>query len=75
MSQIVNQGFNVNFNDYVNSLRIAALIQQLKAGEHHTRTLLALALDCGFNSKSTFNRAFKKLTGLTPLEYIRKNEL
>lgn len=70
VSQIVNQGFAMNFNDFVNHYRILAMIEKFKAGEHETKTLLALALECGFNSKSTFNRAFKKQTGTTPKDYL-----
>lgn len=73
VSQIVNQGFAMNFNDYVNSHRSRAVVGKLNAGEHKTKTLLALALECGFNSKSTFNRAFKKEYGVTPKDYLAKN--
>lgn len=72
VSQIVNQGFATNFNDFVNQYRIVAVIDKIKANEHHTKTLLALALEAGFNSKSTFNRAFKKYTKLTPKEFLER---
>jgi len=72
ISQIVNQGFHMNFNDFVNQYRTQAVIQKLSAQEHQIKTLLAIALECGFNSKSTFNRAFKKHTGLTPKKYLEK---
>jgi AraC-like DNA-binding protein len=39
-------------------------------GEHKKSTLLGIAYDCGFNSKATFNRAFKKNTGKTPKEFL-----
>jgi len=51
--------------------RIQAVIAKLDAGEHHTRTLLGIALDCGFNSKSTFNRAFKRFAGMSPMTYVK----
>lgn len=72
VSQVVNQGFGMNFNDYVNSQRTAAVIERLKAGHQKHKTLLALALECGFNSKSTFNRAFKKECGVSPKDYSLK---
>jgi AraC-like DNA-binding protein len=72
ISQVVNQGFNINFNDYINHHRTRAVIEKFKAKEHRYKTLLALALECGFNSKSTFNRAFKKQTGMTPKDYLEK---
>lgn len=73
VSQIINQGFAGNFNDYINQHRVKAVIAKLQEGEHSIQTLLAIAYDCGFNSKSTFNRAFKRHTGLSPNAYIQKN--
>ena len=70
VSQIVNQGFQLNFNDFVNHYRTQAILEKFKKGEHQQKTLLALALECGFNSKSTFNRAFKKNMQVTPQEYV-----
>ena len=75
ISKVINQEFKVNFNDFVNEKRAAAVIEKLKHGEHTNNTLLAIALDCGFNSKTTFNRAFKKHTGATPKQFITKNQL
>ncbi|MEA5256723.1 helix-turn-helix transcriptional regulator [Arcicella aquatica] len=74
ISQVVNQGFMMNFNDLVNGYRIEAVKEMLKNGEHKKQTLLGIAFSCGFNSKSTFNRTFKKLTSLSPKEYINKIE-
>ncbi len=72
LSKVINQGFGQNFNDFINDYRIAAVKQKLQAGEHKTQTLLGIAYDCGFNSKATFNRAFKKATGVTPKEWVEK---
>lgn len=72
VSQVINQGFNMNFNDFVNHYRIKALLLKLEAGGHNLQTLLGLAYDCGFNSKSTFNRAFKRYTKMNPKDYIKK---
>lgn len=73
ISQVINQGFDMNFNDYVNHHRIKALLQKIEVGEHNIQTLLSLAFDCGFNSKSTFNRAFKRATSQSPKEYIENH--
>lgn len=70
ISSIVNSGFNQNFNDFINNYRIEAVKQKIENDEHKKATLLGIALDCGFNSKATFNRAFKKTTSLTPKDYI-----
>ncbi|WP_317164665.1 helix-turn-helix domain-containing protein [Spongiivirga citrea] len=72
ISSVVNTGFEMNFNDFVNHYRIEAVKEKLARGEHQTTTLLGIAFDCGFNSKATFNRAFKKSTSLSPKDYIEK---
>jgi AraC-like DNA-binding protein len=73
LSKLINEGFNQNFNDFINEYRIRELMGKLKNGEHKNQTLLGLALDSGFNSKATFNRAFKKLTSMSPKEWIHQN--
>jgi AraC-like DNA-binding protein len=70
LSQVINSGFNKNFNDFVNEYRVEAFKQKIQSGDYQHLTLLAIAFECGFNSKTTFNRAFKKATGLMPSEYI-----
>jgi AraC-like DNA-binding protein len=70
LSKTINQGFQLNFNDFINNYRIEAVKGKLKAGEQKTQTLLGIAYDCGFNSKATFNRAFKKVTGTSPKEWL-----
>ncbi|MBC7937553.1 MAG: helix-turn-helix transcriptional regulator [Rhizobacter sp.] len=71
-SQIINQGFGINFNDFVNLYRTKAVIKKMEAGEHSLQTLLGIAYECGFNSKSTFNRAFKRHITISPQAYIEK---
>ncbi len=70
ISKTINQGFQMNFNDCINTYRIDAVKIRFANGEHKKSTLLGIAYDCGFNSKATFNRAFKKNTGKTPKEYL-----
>lgn len=70
LSNCINQVFSKNFNDYINGLRIAEFENQIKNKANDQFTLLSIAFDCGFNSKATFNRAFKKAKGITPKEYI-----
>lgn len=73
LSKAINQGFKLNFNDLINQYRIEAVKEKLKAGEQQTQTLLGIAYDCGFNSKATFNRAFKKVNGVSPKEWLQQN--
>ncbi|MGS0748955.1 helix-turn-helix domain-containing protein [Halpernia sp. GG3] len=72
ISKTINQGFKMNFNDFVNKYRIEEVKKAFDKGEHKKSTLLGIAFDCGFNSKATFNRAFKKNTGFSPKEYLEK---
>jgi AraC-like DNA-binding protein len=67
VSQVLNQDMGTTFYELVNSHRIAEARRQLR--ENPDRTILEIALAVGFNSKSTFNTAFRKETGTTPSEY------
>lgn len=67
LSHAINHGFGVNFNDFINRYRIAEVKEKLRSADD--ATLLAVAFECGFNSKATFNRAFKKFTGVSPKEF------
>ncbi|MBC8084236.1 MAG: helix-turn-helix transcriptional regulator, partial [Hymenobacter sp.] len=68
LSRVINTGFGQNFNDYVNGYRVREAERRLRDPRFRHYTLLAVALESGFNSKSTFNRVFKKLRGATPSE-------
>ncbi|MEO1449598.1 MAG: helix-turn-helix domain-containing protein [Bacteroidota bacterium] len=71
LSRIINQGFGMNFNDFVNSYRVSAFKESVVDPRYQNHTLLAIAFMVGFNSKTAFNRSFKKLTGQTPGEYLK----
>lgn len=73
VSQGINAGLGKNFNDFVNEYRVQEICSRLRAGEHRSKTLLGVGMDSGFNSKATFNRSFKKVTGLTPKEWVDQN--
>lgn len=72
VSTLVNQEFTMNFNDWVNQYRTLAVIEEFKLGAHKQKTILGIALEFGFNSKSTFNRSFKKYTGTTPVKFLEE---
>ncbi|MCB2378294.1 AraC family transcriptional regulator [Hymenobacter sp. BT635] len=70
ISFTVNNGFGKSFNDLVNGYRVAEVQRRLGATDDAARlTLLGIAFECGFNSKTTFNRIFKQLVGVAPSEY------
>jgi len=69
LSQVINEQFNLNFFDFVNGYRVEAFKEKIKDSEFSNYSLLGIAFECGFNSKSAFNRIFKQATGLTPSQY------
>lgn len=71
LSETINSGFKKNFNDFVNMYRVEAFKNKIKEDKHKQFSILGIAHECGFNSKATFNRVFKKLTNNSPTEYLR----
>ncbi len=71
LSWYLNQVLNKNFYEFINTSRIEEFLNRVKHGEHQSKTLLSIALDVGFNSKSTFNNAFKTIKRDTPNNYIK----
>lgn len=70
ISETINAGFEKNFNDFINSYRVTAVQNMIQEGRQEQLSLLGIAYECGFNSKATFNRVFKKLTNLSPSQYV-----
>lgn len=71
LSYVINTALGKSFYDLINEYRIEEFIN-LYQDSYDKYTILALALDSGFNSKSAFNRNFKKIKGITPSEFISK---
>lgn len=71
LSEMIKTRLGKNFFDFINEYRIKEVKEKLADPNNKSFTLLAIAYDCGFNSKSSFNSLFKKYTGLTPSEYQR----
>ncbi len=69
LSELINKGTEGNFYDFVNKYRVEEVKQLMENSKYKDYTILAIAYEAGFPSKSTFNSIFKKFTGLTPSEY------
>jgi AraC-like DNA-binding protein len=69
LSQVINTGVGDNFYNFINKFRVEEVKELIKKDTGKQFTILSLANDAGFNSKSSFNNIFKKMTGLTPSEY------
>ncbi|QNH63347.1 helix-turn-helix domain-containing protein [Hymenobacter sediminicola] len=69
ISFTVNNGFGQSFNDVVNGYRVAEVKRRLATSDAQRLTLLGIAFESGFNSKTTFNRIFKQFTGVAPRDY------
>jgi len=72
LSQVINTYENKSFYDYINTLRIEEFKALVLLPQNNRYTLLSLAFECGFNSKTSFNRNFKKITGQSPSAYLKE---
>lgn len=71
LSEVLNVGLGKRFYDFVNGYRVEEFKRRAVRPESANLTLLAIALQCGFNSKSSFNRIFKQHMGVTPSMYLK----
>ncbi|MGZ3754429.1 MAG: helix-turn-helix domain-containing protein [Mucilaginibacter sp.] len=71
VSRHINAGFKKSFNDFVNFYRVEEVKRRLKSSDLEKLTIMGVALESGFNSKTTFNRIFKDFTDMAPSEFIR----
>lgn len=72
ITQVLNETYRKNFFVFVNEYRIREVIERFNDPRYNKYTILAIALDAGFNSKTTFNLFFKSQTGQTPSKYRQK---
>lgn len=75
LSQVINRAEQKSFFDYINTLRVEEFKQKVTLPESQQYTLLSLAFDCGFNSKTAFNRNFRNITGQSPSEYLKEQQI
>jgi AraC-like DNA-binding protein len=75
LSKIINEHYKKNFRDFINDFRVQEFIKLAQSESYKNYTFLALAHEVGFNSKSTFNLAFKKTTQKSPREFLKDKKL
>lgn len=69
LSELLNRYMDISFYDIINRYRTEAVKEMIDSKAYENYTLLGIAYECGFNSKASFNRVFKKETGLSPSQY------
>jgi AraC-like DNA-binding protein len=72
LSQVINSKEKKSFYDLINEMRVEEFIKLISQPSNQQYTLLAISYDSGFNSKASFNRNFKKYTGLTPRDFVKQ---
>jgi AraC-like DNA-binding protein len=72
LTQIINEKLGKNFYNFVNEYRVEEFKERIVDPKNGNLTLLGIAMDCGFNSKSSFNAIFKQVTGMTPTQYKKE---
>ncbi len=75
LSQVINQNTGHNFYDFINHYRIEEVKNRIVDPAYQKYSILGIAYDAGFNSKSAFNRVFKKITGQTPTHFKKQHAL
>ncbi|AXG69739.1 helix-turn-helix domain protein [Kordia sp. SMS9] len=75
LSNVINVEFKQNFNDFINEYRIQEFIELSQKSTNEHLTILGLAYEAGFNSKTTFNTKFKKKMGKTPFQFIKEKKV
>ncbi len=73
-SQVINQKLNKNFYEFLNYYRVEEAKEALLNTSNTNKNILEISFDVGFKSKSTFNMVFKKICGITPSQYRKKNK-
>lgn len=75
LSAVINREYGMSYNDFINQHRVQYIIRNRYSEKWRDYTLEAIALEAGFNSRSTFNNAFKKVTGSTPSVFFAQNQM
>jgi AraC-like DNA-binding protein len=75
LSYTINAGFDMNFFNFINQFRVEHAKKLLKDPDKQHLSLLGIAFESGFSSKTAFNTSFKKITGLTPSEFKKSGSM
>ena len=73
-SQVINENFEVSFYEYINTYRIEEAKRLLSSSKKSPICISDIAYQCGFNNRVSFYKAFKKVTNITPKEYLREQD-
>ncbi|MCL6267678.1 helix-turn-helix domain-containing protein [Flagellimonas myxillae] len=74
LSQVINERYQTNFFHFVNGYRVAEVEKKIANPAYQNFSLLGIAFDSGFNTKSAFSKAFKRVNGITPSEFKKRNQ-
>jgi AraC-like DNA-binding protein len=74
LSYLLNEGFHANFFQFINQYRIEEAKKLLVSPAHRHLSMVGIAYECGFSSKTTFNTTFKKMTGMSPTAFVAINQ-
>ncbi len=74
LSRVINQEYKKSFRDFINEYRINEVKHKLKSKDYKSKSILGIALECGFNSEASFYRVFKKVTQKSPKDFIQENK-
>lgn len=72
ISQIINENYKMNFYHFINEYRIEKVKRLIQSNRDNDYSIIEIAFEAGFNSKSTFNHVFKKIVGMTPSKYKKE---
>ena len=75
LSQVFNHHEELNYSQFISRYRVEEVQRLLRGDEHKHMKIAAIAFECGFNSISSFNAAFKRHTGITALDYRASLEI
>jgi AraC-like DNA-binding protein len=73
LSQVINEQLQKNFSDFINEFRVRELKERLLSDKYKHFTILAIGLECGFNSKAAINSIFKAYTGISPSAFRKQH--